>query len=748
MNAISRTGELIGQLPLASQEAGAAVREARERCAHEPSWWAQWASALDAALTSLPLALVAVVIVYAAFPPHYLSSGVLATLLALALAHFVSAAGSRPIIHSARILESSTLAAMLHSVSQQLPAWGLAATPAVLMALMCLMGVVASLCCLLLYGLRADRFTRLIPAPVYAGFAISVAILLLISQSQQLWRLVQSGHPIPALVSMAIVTAWVALMARRWRPSWPSTALALLAGAATGWAWMAAGVPVATFMTANSVIWVLPVQLADFSALLSSQVRHTALVTSVLGNGSLIGLMVFINMSVANETVSRLDDRYASRTQQWVLSASAAFGALAGSVPLASSQQASAVALRHGRITAMACYAVGMICLLVAVLGLLNHMALVALAVIMLMDAWVLADRQALRLAWDWLRRRPLGLSQQQDLILIALVAGCAVVFNAIVAVLVGLIMGLMLFAVRHARKPVRMEWSGQQLHSNCMRSGAELSVLAGLGSRIRILELEAELFFGCVTSLEECLYRSLQESRCVILDWSRVRHVESSIALSLLRWQRAAKSKQVCTLHAGIGQTDGNVPAFFAQYLPDARCFSDLDRALEVAEITVMDSYTQPANEQARLSEDSMVLFKGLNSEQLELLQSLMPKRFVSAGDAVFQTGQSSDSMYLVLHGVAEVLTPNEQGALVRMASVGRGHVFGEVGFLDQAQRTATLVARKDLTLAEMTRQSFERLRSDKPEIVMQLLTNLTLDMAMRLRYTTQLVTLRQRVG
>jgi sulfate permease, SulP family len=708
----------------------------------------QLSSSLDASLSTLPIALVGVVIVYSVFPASYLASGVFATLLALAAVHFMGATSSRPMMYSARIFESTALAAILHSMQHKLPTWGVAESPAVLLAVMCVIGVLAYVSCLLLYLGRADRFTRLIPAPVYAGFAISIAILLILSQSQQISRLVQSGHPLPALASICAVTVAVALLSRHFKPRWPATALGLLAGATAGLAWMAAGVPVVTFMTGATSMWQLPVEVADFQALLAPGVNRKALATSVLASGGLIGLMVFINMSVANEAVSQLDDRYATRRQQIMLSITAMAGAVMGSAPLASSQQVAAAALRTGVITCHKCYFVGLICLLAAITGLLNHVALAALAAIMMVDAFFMADRAALKLGWQWLRGKPLDGPHKEDLALIVIVALCAVVLNAVVAVLAGLMLGLLLFALRNAKKPVRAEWTGAQLHSNSARSRIELSILAGLGSRIRVLELETELFFGCVSSLDQCLRQSLESSQCVILDWSRVRHVDSSIALSIQRWQRQAQMREVITMHAAAGQTAGNADVFLTQYLPEARRFADLDRALEAAEALVMDSYAQPADQQARMSEDNMILFKGLDSEQQELLQSMMPKRFVSAGDAVFETGQSSDSMYLVLHGVAEVIARNEQGALQRLASVGRGHVFGEVGFLDRAQRTATLVARNDLTLAEMTRSVFERLRRDKPDIVLQLLTNLTLDMATRLRHTTQAATARQRAG
>ena len=123
------------------------------------SWPQAFSGALDGAAAAIPIALGGVAIVYANFPAQYMSYGVCATLILLVLIHAVSAAGSRPMAFSARLFEATALSAMLHQFATYMPAWGLAARPETLLAIMCVVGALASIVSAILFMLGADNFT-------------------------------------------------------------------------------------------------------------------------------------------------------------------------------------------------------------------------------------------------------------------------------------------------------------------------------------------------------------------------------------------------------------------------------------------------------------------------------------------------------------------------------------------------------------------------------------------------------------
>ncbi len=725
-----------GDLPSAAIPLDFELADAHEAATGWRLWRKNLFGALDGAAVSIPIALGGVALVYAKFPEQYLGYGVLATLLALLLVHAVSALGQRPIVFSARLVEAGTLAVMLDQFTTYMPAWGVDTRPQVLLALMCVVSVVAYAVCLVLFLLRADRFTRLIPTPVYAGFTISIAILLFVSQSKVLWQLWQTGHSAVALVSICAVTLSACLLVRRFTARWPATAIGVLVGTLVGVLWWLDGSKVSMVMAPGQSMQ-LPWAVADFSALLLPAVKIVNVVPSLLSSGVLLGLVMFINITVANETLSQLDDRYASRWQHAAVALSGSLGSVVGAVPMGPSQQAALAAMHATPLSGPLVFTVGLVCAAIGLSGALNWIPVAAVAIAMVYNGVFLIDSGVIRQGWQWVRGRALPSSQKEDLALIAAVIFSTVVFNVVVAVFIGLLFGLLLFALRNAKQPVRYQWTGEQLRSNCARGRYELGLLAQHGGTIKVLELEVELFFGAVSSLDQSLGKSLELAHTVILDWSRVRHVDSSIAMSLQRWQRAATAAGVPTLHAGAMLQNGNAATFLAQHLPTALLQPDVDRALEVAENSVINLWGVENSEQTTTLHVVLPIFNSMSATERDQAQQCMHQRLYKSGEVVFHEGETSDCLLVVLQGSAGVVVRNGQRE-IRLTSVRRGGLIGEVGFLDGAPRSATVVAQEGLLVYVLTREAFDNLRKTSPNTVHQMMLNITLDLAARLRHNT----------
>jgi sulfate permease, SulP family len=630
---------------------------------------------------------------------------------------------------------------VLLQLQPRLLGWGLPDTPAVLLALMCVLSAISALIRAALFMLQADRFTRLIPAPVFAGYAISVSAIVLISQSERLWSFARAGHPLLALLLIGLASAGVALWVSWRKPSWPAAALGLLAGALTGLVCAFYMPGVLTVMSFAALGWQWPFQLADFSALVGANVAFAPLLQALLLHGALIGVSAFLNTSLANETVSQLDDRYAKPWQHGALSLVGLGAGLLGSVPMSASNQSSAAALRSGALGGRKVMLAALICGLLALTGLFNHIALAAVATVMLVDAFFMADRPALKQAWQWLRGKALNQAQKEDTWLVMIVTFSAVALNAIVGVFVGLMFGLLLFAKRNARHPVRFEWTGLQLSANANRDAVENQVLAQHGQRICILELESELFFGSVRSLDETLLRATQGASVLVLDWSRVRHVDSSVALSLSRWRRHEQSQQISTIHAGAGLRPGNASDFLDQHaISSEQRFKDLDHALEQAETLVIEQFLELASDAEDADDSVLPLFIGLSDPQLRLLDMSLPQQLIRAGELLIHVGQPSESIYVVVQGSLAVVASDSHGREVRLAKVSRGGVLGEIGFFDRIPATANVRALKDTLVLQITRPVLIELQRDYPDILTQLLINLTRILSTKLRNTNKL--------
>ena len=71
-----------------------------------------------------------------------------------------------------------------------------------------------------------------------------------------------------------------------------------------------------------------------------------------------------------------------------------------------------------------------------------------------------------------------------------------------------------------------------------------------------------------------------------------------------------------------------------------------------------------------------------------------------MEAGSYLFHAGEPSDSLYVVRSGRLQVLQND-----VVLRELGRGEVIGELGFLIDAPRSASIRAMRDSTLVRLTK-------------------------------------------
>ena len=133
--------------------------------------------------------------------------------------------------------------------------------------------------------------------------------------------------------------------------------------------------------------------------------------------------------------------------------------------------------------------------------------------------------------------------------------------------------------------------------------------------------------------------------------------------------------------------------------------------------------------------------LFRGLSDEaRISLSQRLVERRFLG-GELVFQKGDTGSAMFLVMSGKVEIFLPPQGGAdRVDLKEVNEGEHFGELSLFDDKPRSASVEARTDCVLLELSREHFvsDIVRSEAA--VLAILS----EMAVRLRDTNALLSQR----
>ena len=103
-----------------------------------------------------------------------------------------------------------------------------------------------------------------------------------------------------------------------------------------------------------------------------------------------------------------------------------------------------------------------------------------------------------------------------------------------------------------------------------------------------------------------------------------------------------------------------------------------------------------------------SVPLFSSLPGDQLLLLASLLSRKPYPRNSTVVAAGDPADALYIVISGRLKVVMSDNERREAILASLNRGDFFGEIGLIDQAPRSASVVTLESCELLTMTRTDF----------------------------------------
>jgi CRP-like cAMP-binding protein len=105
---------------------------------------------------------------------------------------------------------------------------------------------------------------------------------------------------------------------------------------------------------------------------------------------------------------------------------------------------------------------------------------------------------------------------------------------------------------------------------------------------------------------------------------------------------------------------------------------------------------------------------FSELPDEEVEAIAASAKEESVAEGKDLVREGDFAYDFFIIEEGKAEVLRGEE-----RIAELGPGDFFGEIGVLEKTQRTATVRARDRMRLVTLTHWDINRLRSRIPKTI-----------------------------
>ena len=617
--------------------------------------------------------------------------------------------------------------------------------------------ILAGLMQVLLAASKLGGLVRYVPYPVHAGYMNGVAVLMVMAMLPHLlglpvgqgaadWRNAQPLAPVIALAALVL-----AVRPPQWTRRVPAYLTGLLAATALHhllaltplsgalgplfnaprFEWPGVGAVAPLFEglgdgLLRDKLWLL-IQFAAAAAFVSS--LQTALAGSTI-----------------DELTHQREDRGRAMLQQGLANVAVGF---IGGLPSAGAVGRSKVNVDAGGITGMSrlFFAAGLMLALVFGLRLMSFVPMAAIAGVFaavaysLVDAWT---RQATGVLWRqslrW--RMPRALAQSYGVML--LVAGIAIFVSLPLAIGIGVLVAILMFIRSNIKRPIRQIVHADRRTSRKVRPATEAELLRAHGIRIALLELDGALFFGTAEAADQEIERLVHVSDQIVIDFERVSEVDASGARVLLQAADAVRRAGKHLLFAGLSPSNARMRMIrdmdVHERLADAQFFPDADRALEHAEDRLLATLSRAPLDDASLTLAQALAGSGLEADELELLRSMMVEQRVSRGEAVFRYGDPGDSMFVLLRGQIGIWLPvaHTEGDAPRgrrLISFAPGVVFGDMGLLAGAARSADAIAESDSVMLELQREQYERLVAEHPQVFGKLLLNISLLLASRVR-------------
>lgn len=149
------------------------------------------------------------------------------------------------------------------------------------------------------------------------------------------------------------------------------------------------------------------------------------------------------------------------------------------------------------------------------------------------------------------------------------------------------------------------------------------------------------------------------------------------------------------------------------------------------VAPEAVLDSGVVAARAHAM---ETLFLFEDLPYQARIRVGRVVSDHFVRAGGVIVSQGEPGDTMYVVLQGKVDVRVDG-----TTVTQLGAGEHFGELALVDEAPRSATIVASTDARLLAIERDALRAYCAMEPAIGSRILWKLVATLSRRLRETNQ---------
>jgi glutaminase len=281
----------------------------------------------------------------------------------------------------------------------------------------------------------------------------------------------------------------------------------------------------------------------------------------------------------------------------------------------------------------------------------------------------------------------------------------------------------------RPALATVRARYTLAEVRSRRRRPPAEAALLAEHGRGVQVLELQGDLRFATLEPVLREVAATAAGREALLLDFKRVGHADEAATRLLARLieQCAERGEQVVLTRVRRGELLAGLGGEVAPRHARAYGFqAQLDLGIEACERTLLARHgaLHAAAALGALAEHR--LCAGASAAELAVLEAVLQRRSLSAGQVLMRRGEPSDALVLLMRGELSVVLPLPQGGTRRLATLSAGLALGESALLAGGRRSADVVADTEVEVLALTPAAFARLQTECPTLALRLLHNL----------------------
>ena len=130
-----------------------------------------------------------------------------------------------------------------------------------------------------------------------------------------------------------------------------------------------------------------------------------------------------------------------------------------------------------------------------------------------------------------------------------------------------------------------------------------------------------------------------------------------------------------------------------------------------------------------------SSPLFEMLSSTELAHLSELAEQRSYAVGEPVFEEGELGDSLFVIVSGEVEVFRREPSGRTRVLATLSPPEFFGEMSLIDKEYRSASVRARTDAQLLQLSAEQLTQFRQTYRDGFTFIVINIARVLSARLR-------------